>query len=295
MSNTAVNNMMQLNNIPFVEFTKGLVVDVFDALVESHITQMQEYANFVNTVSTGLTEYINNTIDNVSFTDVSNLITTYNLPTSPTFDIGKVLDKLQQPSLTDKPQIQTTANNQPTQSATVWDTLIRALGPIVNNLVDKVRDQNKIDSLKAVKEYNDKVTSFAEAIEDKVPTYSQIHDSIAALIASNKYALLQNIVNQGMMQLKVKRGKIETRLNFNTWTYDNTSSFSSTSKDDKQKEATNNLKLGGVWGLLSGNKGFNRTVDRVTTVTVNNSSSNSSSGTNINTFGSVILEFETYP
>lgn len=286
---------MQLNNIPFVEFTKGLVVDVFDALVESHITQMQEYANFVNTVSTGLTEYINNTIDNVSFTDVSNLITTYNLPTSPTFDIGKVLDKLQQPSSSEKPQIETTGNNTPTQSATVWDTLIRTLGPVISNLVDKVRDSNKISSLKAVQDYNNEVTSFGEAIADKVPTYSQIHDSIAAVIASNKYALLQNIVNQGTMQLKVERGEIETRLNFNTWTYDTQSQFSSNSINDKQKSASNNFTGSGILGLLTGKKSFNRNLERVTTVNVNTASSQSSSGTNINVFGGVKLYFRTAP
>jgi len=46
--NYAIDTAARFGEIPFVEFTKELVTGVFDSLVEAHILQMEEYANFVN-------------------------------------------------------------------------------------------------------------------------------------------------------------------------------------------------------------------------------------------------------
>ena len=95
------------------------------------------------------------------------------------------------------------------------------------------------------------------------------------------------------MQLKIKRGKIETRLSFNTWAYNTESNYSSNTTNTKDKTANNTFKGGGLLGILSGKKTFSRDINKVTTVSVNTASDSASSGTNINIFGGIILEFET--
>jgi hypothetical protein len=291
--NGAVDAAIRLTDIPFVDFTTDLVVNVFDSLVQSHIIQMQEYANFINTVSQGLTEYINNTIDNVSFSDVSNLITSYTLPTPPNFDLKSALENMMKPeNQNNKPELPD--SGQPVADSTKWwGGLMNVLAPIIAKLTDKIKDPNQLAGLKAVENFNSSVTNLAQATIEKMPTYGNIHKSIAALIASNKYALLQNIVSQGMMQLEVTKGVIESRLNFNTYTYDNTSQQSSTTTKDKQKNALNNFSGNGFLGFITGKKNFNRNVSKVTTVTLESASSNNSNGTNINIGGLVRVEFAT--
>jgi hypothetical protein len=290
MENPAMDAASRLNDIPFVDFTKGLVVDVFDALVETHITQMQEYASFVTVISNGLSAYINNTIDNVSFADISTFVSTYNLPQPPSFPLETALAALK--STTGQPAVPT-AGGTVADATKWWGGLMNALSPIVSKLVDKVKDPNLVTSLQAIDNFNNTVTDISQMAADKMPTYDQIHKSIAALIASNKYALLQNIVNEGKMQLKIKRGKIETRLSFNTWAYNTESNYSSTTTNTKDKTANNTFKGGGLLGILSGKRTFSRDVNKVTTVSVNSASDSASSGTNINIFGGIILEFET--
>ena len=234
MENPAMDAASRLNDIPLVDFTKGLVVDIFDALVETHITQMQEYASFVTVISNGLSAYINNTIDNVSFADISSFVSTYNLPQPKDFPLETALAALKSPVLSDTPPINDSAKADQTKW---WGGLMNTLGPIVSKLVDKVKDKKLEDSLKAIENFNSTVTDISQIAAGKMPTYDQIHKSIAALIASNKYALLQNIVNEGKMQLKIRRGKIETRLSFNTWAYNTESNYSSTTTNTKDKTA----------------------------------------------------------
>jgi hypothetical protein len=291
--NPALAAASRLNDIPFVDFTKGLVVDIFDALVETHITQMQEYASFVTVISNGLSAYINNTIDNVSFADISTFISSYNLPQPPLFPLKDALSALEKPAAGTKPELPSTSGGSVADSTKWWGGLMNTLGPLVSKLVDKVKDTNLETSLKAIDNFNNDVKDISTMAAAKMPTYEQIHKSIAALIASNKYALLQNVVNEGKMQLKIRRGKIETRLSFNTWAYDSHSDYSSTTTNTKDKSASNTFRGGGLLGFLSGRRSFNRDVNKVTTVSVNTASNSSSSGTNINIFGGVVLEFET--
>ena len=294
-TNRAVDAAIRLTDIPFVEFTRDLVVGVFDCLVQSHIIQMQEYANFVNTVSQGLTVYINNTIDNVSFTDISNFILSYNLPTPPNFDLKAVLEGMMKPSnLNDKPALPTAGQTVAVADTTKWwGGLMNTLGPVVSKLTDKIKDPNQLAHLKAIENFNLTVADITKATIDQIPTYKDIHKSLASLIASNKYALLQNIISEGMMQLKVSKGKIDTRLSFNTYTYDNSSQYSSTQIEDKQKTASNNFSGGGFLGFITGKRSFDRSVSKVTTVTNESSSQSESNGTNININGGLTLEFYT--
>lgn len=290
--NSAVDAAIRLRDIPFVEFTTDLVTQVFDSLVQSHIIQMHEYANFVNTLSQGLSEYINNTIDNVSFQDISNFISSYAIPTPPQLNLEPLLNKLKAPDTTTIPiNLPNTTTNS--ADATWWGSLISNLAPVVGKLVDKIKDPNLSNAYTALDNYNKTISNIQVVANASMPNYQDIQKAIGYLIASNKYSILQNMVNQGMMQLRVSRGKIETRLSFNTFTYENSNQYSSTNTTDKEKSASNKFSGGGLIGLLSGKKGFQRDVSKIITVTTEGSQSSSSSGTNISIFGGLVLEFET--
>ncbi|WP_435525478.1 hypothetical protein [Chryseobacterium indoltheticum] len=97
-----------------------------------------------------------------------------------------------------------------------------------------MKDPNEIAGVAALDKYNNDVLNGANNIV--IPTYKQIYDSIAALIASNKYGLLQTISKQGVMRLVVTEGEIETKITFSTW--NNSSSGSDAGYSEKAKVKT---------------------------------------------------------
>lgn len=283
MSNYAIDTAARFGEIPFVEFTKELVTGVFDSLVEAHILQMEEYANFVNSLTTDLSTYINNTQDGVTFDQISDFVLAYELPSVDNDDLTEVLGQLQAPTGSPTP-----ANPNPAQPATTdtwWGGLINGLAPAVSGLVDKIKDPTEIAGLNALNQYNQDVLAGASTIT--VPTYKQIHDAIAALITSNKYGLLQTMAKQGMMRLVVTEGEIETKITFSTW--NNSTSGSST--DDKVKDRTKTKDKRGIFGQIF--KGRDKTKTRTVTVNTAKSYQRDSSGTRVDIFGRVLIKFKT--
>ncbi len=166
------------------------------------------------------------------------------------------------------------------------------LGPAVSSLVDKIDDPSEAASYNALADYNDKVLSGATILAEDVPSYQAIYDSIAALIASNKYALLQNIVNQGMMRLVVTEGEIETKITFSTWNNTSTGSSSSYSNEDKVKSKRKRKVSFGLAGLYRNKRKVKRS-QRTVTVNTAKSYQRDSSGTKVDIFGRVLIRFKT--
>jgi hypothetical protein len=298
MANEAIDTAARFGEIPFVEFTKSLVTGVFDSLVEAHIQQMQEYGTFLNALTQDLSTYINNTVDNVSFSEISTFLLNYQLPTMDPAALASVMGALQNPAGNSAP---TGSNGNPPvngsggtapavstsdSSGKWWEGVIKSLGPAVYGLVDKIKDPNLKLRLDAITEYNDGVLGAA------IPSYKDIQSSIAALIASNKYALLQNMSKQGMLRLVVTEGEIETKITFSTWNSTESGSSESHSDKSKVKSATNNFTGGGILGLLRGNRSFSRDVNRVVTVNTAKSYQRDSSGTRVDIFGRVLIRFK---
>ena len=55
-----------LAEIGFPEFTSKLITDVFDSLIAANIRQTEAYVELIQAVSKSLTEYINDTKDDIS-------------------------------------------------------------------------------------------------------------------------------------------------------------------------------------------------------------------------------------
>lgn len=281
----------RFGEIPFVEFTKELITGVFDSLVEAHILQMEEYANFVNSMTLDLTTYINNTQDGVTFDQISDFLLQYELPEIDNSALNTLLSKLQAPTSAIPPQVLPTATPELVADGKWWDGLIKALGPVANSLVDKIKDPNKIAELNAIANYNGKILDSTASLP--IPKYTEIRNSVAALICSNKYSLLQNMVKQGMMRLVVTEGEIETKITFSTW--NNTVSGSEETHSDKTKlkSASNNFNGGGIVGIFKGKRSLSRNVNKVLTVNTAKSYQRDSSGTRVDIFGRVLIKFKT--
>jgi hypothetical protein len=63
---TAVTVATRLNEIRFPEFTAKLITDTFDALVSANIRQTEAYIELVTKITKTLTEFINETKDDIS-------------------------------------------------------------------------------------------------------------------------------------------------------------------------------------------------------------------------------------
>jgi len=288
--NYAIDTAARFGEIPFVEFTKELVTGVFDSLVEAHILQMEEYANFVNSLTQDLSTYINNTQDGVTFDQISDFVLNYELPQVDDSALASILDQLETPPGSTTPA--TTDDTRPASTDTWWGGLINALAPAVTNLADKVKDPNEIAGLDAFTTYNNAVLAGGTIAADKIPTYKQIHDAIAALISSNKYGLLQTMAKQGVMRLVVTEGEIETKITFSTWNTSMSGSETSHSDDTKNKTKAKQVAGGGILGIFRAKK-KSKATNRIITVNTAKSYQRDSSGTKVDIFGRVLIRFKT--
>jgi len=283
----AIDTAARFGDIPFVDFTTELVTGVFDSLVEAHLMQMEEYSSFINSMTQDLSTYINNTADGVSFDQISDFILKYELPKIGDEDLKTVMDALNGKG-TEPPSVDV-SSAAPADANKWWGGLINALAPSVENLVDKIKDPNQADKYKAISDYNNAVLTGTTAV---VPNYQQIYDSIAALIVSNKYGLLQTMAKQGLMRLVVTEGEIETKITFSTWNNSTTGSESSLDQKVKNKDKLKKAAGGGILGLFRASK-KSKTVNRTVTVNTAKSYQRDSSGTKVDIFGRVLIRFKT--
>lgn len=289
--NYAIDTAARFGEIPFVEFTKELVTGVFDSLVEAHITQMEEYASFVNSLTQDLSTYINNTQDGVTFDQISDFILNYELPTVDSSNLTTMLSKLESPPVPPTaPAVTQPGASQPATPDTWWGGLINGLSPAITSLAGKVNNPSEIAGYDAFKAYNDAV--LAGATQIPVPKYEQIHDAIAALIASNKYGLLQTMAKQGVMRLVVTEGEIETKITFSTWNTSSSGSDTSNSVNNTNKSKLKNVSGGGILGLYRAKK-KSKVTNRIVTVNTAKSYQRDSSGTKVDIFGRVLIRFKT--
>lgn len=289
--NYAIDTAARFGDIPFVEFTKDLLTGVFDSLVEAHLLQMEEYATFVASLTQDLSTYINNTVDGVSFDQISEFVQNFELPAIDPPKLADILDKLEAPaSATSHPPLHEDPSKG--EEEKWWHGLMNAVGGSLSDLVDKIGEPKATPALNALKEYNDKVLAGVAIAAADVPPYQQIHDAIAALITSNKYSLLITMARQGVMRLVVTEGEVESKITFSTWNnstrgYERTHKFREKDKVKEKKRTA--LGLVGLFRHKKKRKHVNRTV----TVNTAKSYQRDSSGSRVDIYGRVLVRFKT--
>jgi hypothetical protein len=257
----AVANTTRLSEISFPEFTATLITNTFNAITQSYIEQMAQYANLVQAVSQTLQDYINNTADDISADEIGVFLVA----------LGGLNDAALNFLLGDS----TTAGSLAQTEAAAINAAV-ALPPAAG-------------------------TSPTPATQGTLTaTRSQaIAQAIAKRIAANKYDLLQTMVRQGVLRLVVDNGTIETRLTFTAYGQA-ISSSSSTNRSLHEDTLATTLGGGfGAGGLIGTNVvggGFGG--GRVSTVSNLSVSTSQAShrdvtGSRVQIFGRVKLNFKT--
>jgi hypothetical protein len=250
----AVQEATHLDEIGFTEFTTKLITDVFDALVASNIRQMEAFTELLSAVGKSLTDYINDTKDDI--------------------DGAQILQFLSAvvPAETAEGDAQPTTKVQPTKQLASAD-------------VEAIKTAVAVPGVTGAPELN--ISPDSDLTADQVKAIS---DAVARRIAANKYTLLQEMVRQGMLRLVVESGRIETKLTFHTYT--NRSSVQNA--NTYSRKATDLRAKAGTGGALSKWVNASGSTSRTSmTVSTTSRQDQSSSGTAIDIFAGVIINFKT--
>ncbi len=175
----AVNQASRLSEIGFPEFTAKLVTDVFDALVSANIRQTEAYLSLVKEVGKSLTQYINDTRDDIGGEEIMQFLALVAPPDDASGD-SEDASKIK------------VGNSLTEPEATAIQGTLDISGETIND--------NAVSS---------------GAIDESA--YNKILDAVANRIAASKYDLLKEMVKQGILRLVVENGLIETRLTFTTY------------------------------------------------------------------------------
>lgn len=175
----AVNQASRLSEIGFPEFTAKLVTDVFDALVSANMRQTEAYIALIKEVGKSLTQYINDTKDDIGGDEIMQFLALVAPPENASGDSSDA-------------------------------SKVKVGGTLTADDATAIQQAVNIPGVNL----NDNSAS-AGAITQAA--YDKIMDAVANRIAANKYDLLKEMVKQGILRLVVENGLIETRLTFTTY------------------------------------------------------------------------------
>lgn len=252
----AMGYAKQIEEIGFPEFTTKLVGDTFDALIAANIRQQQAYIELLQATSKSLTDYINDTKDDITPAEIVQLFSAILPPRDNATD--------------DAP------------------TAVVVGGTLSGGENGEAAQLNKALAITdGSTTSNDNVATGGNITEQK---YQALVEAAAKRIAANKYTLLQEMVRLGMLRLVVTDGTIETRLNFRAYGSDyfakHTSDATRSSFSVRAQAQTGGLVS--AWVKASASTAY--TTMRVQTT---NTSERSSSSVDVQMMGGVKINFRT--
>lgn len=318
--NYALEAATRLNEIGFAEFTSDLISKTFEAIIDANLKQTESYIDLVKEMTKSLSTYINDTKLEISNQEVLD-----HLSSLPAFVDGQgvpILNQTQNPPTAPvallpgeelKPDVLTAVNKTFT-SGQLAATILQAAGnPAITTLVkDSLGMIGKLVSPsnaqvfpvsthpdyydpEQFKNYLSTNPQTANAKLDDA-AIAKLYDSVAEVIAGDKYALLQEMVKLGVLRLVVTDGVIRTSLTFSSFerSSKNTSSYDHHKESVSEKYKHRQAPSRGILKLirnrpLEKSKKKERDV-HVTTVTEQTSTAQ---GTNITIFGGVEIRFKT--
>jgi hypothetical protein len=177
---SAVSNATHLSEIRFPEFTASLINGTFDALISSNIRQMTAYVDLMRMVGQSLSDYINNTRDDITGDEVLAFL-------------EKIL-----------PAYVSDTNN--TTHVHTGSTLTAPQTKVLNDAIALPADASQ-------------AAPTISAGQLDASEMTQIINAVTNRLACNKYTLLKEMVKQGILRLVIETGTIETRLTFSAYDY----------------------------------------------------------------------------
>lgn len=316
--NYAIETAIRLRDIGFAEFTSDLITKTFEALIKANLDQTESYIALVQEISKSLTVYINETVDTIDNSEVQGYLAA--LPPFTNADGTPVLDQTGSApvTLTAGETVNPAGLNALSQQFTsgqLVETIVSAAG--ATGLTSLVKDAlGKVSQMMTGQPPATQTAVFPipgnssyyspAAFEAAFPSTTQIpidqvaiakiYDSVAEVIASNKYALLQEMVKLGVLRLVVERGVIRTGLSFTTWETESksASSYNHHKTAVTERHVERNRRAGGIVGIMrSRTMSRDRTKTRDLRVETTRENSSSSQGTNIVITGGVEIYFKT--
>ncbi|MDF7798311.1 hypothetical protein P4C99_02485 [Pontiellaceae bacterium B1224] len=250
---SAISNASRLDEIGFPEFTASLIGSTFDALISANIRQMEAYTEMLEQSAKILKDYINETKDDITGDEVLRFL-------------EEVL-----------PALETDAEGETTR--VYKDSTLTAAE--ASRLTDKLK-------LPAEAGVADTTVAAEKLTPSKLNT---ILDAVAIRLAANKYNLIQNVIKQGLLRLVIENGVLETRLHFSAW--DRRSYTRKTSSYNRTSSTRRKTGASGLFSSLFSGPSISSSRNTALSVKTASTSANASSGTNINIFGGVKLNFKT--
>ncbi|MEM8585900.1 MAG: hypothetical protein AAGF87_16605 [Bacteroidota bacterium] len=212
----------------YVSFTTKLITDTFEALLQAHHSQIQAYAELVGTLSKGLTAYINETKNEVSPVEILQFLSSLPLEQAGLLEPGQYIEYSNPDDNSNEPQLVLMKDSEgPEESATEVDDGLQKLvkkifspvdtaGNLIKSLVNGVKNifsepvrTNQIP----VEEYNtytELVKGYESGGTPPASPQTLFLELIKQTISYNKYGLLENMVETGLMRLVVDKGLITT-------------------------------------------------------------------------------------
>lgn len=254
-----------LSNIGFAEFTTQLVVDVFDGLVTQNIRQMQAYMDLVESLAKTDGVYVEQNYDDVDSSLVDSLLARAvpdpSLSGSTLVSTGNALTGAHVEALNDAMEL-SVENGGLTKTISDDDPMAIS--------------GNEVTLKTAVADDATALTLTGDEVE-------LIREAAARRIAYKQISSLREMAKMGLMRLVVDSGSIETRLTFSmTADSESTSTSSSVSIGSRSASAT------GRWMKVSASAATSRV--RVSTAS---SFNQDTSGSSVQVFGSVKINFKT--
>jgi len=256
-------NDTPLNEIGFAEFTAKLITDVFNALVSANMTQTQSYLLLMQSVSKDLTTFINDTRDDIAGAQILDLLT-----------------RLLPDAATGSSKVVKGGTLQPDEAKTLGRSLAIANDTDVTHGALLTRLDGAGAPLK-----------IAEPVDGGGPAwFDAIIQAAARRIAADKYTLLKELVKMGLLRLVVEHGVIETRLCYNTYA-------SAYHAQESSNYTTGNMATqmkvgGGLMGFLIGGPSMSVSTNTLTVSTAR-STDRDISGSSVQVFGRVQIDFKT--
>ena len=322
--NYAIDTATRLRDIGFAEFTSDLITKTFEALIKANLDQTESYIALVQEMTKSLSVYINETVDTIDNTEIQGYLAA--LPPFSNADGTPVLNQ----AGSGTPPVTLTAGEtvnpaglnalgQQFTSGQLVETIVSAAGATgltslvkdalgkVSQMVTGLPSSTQAATQAAVFPIPGNTTYYSPAaFEAAFPpateilidqaAIAKIYDSVAEVIASNKYALLQEMVKLGVLRLVVERGVIRTALSFTTWENESksASSYDHHKAAVSERHVERNRRAGGIIGMMRARTmSRDRTKTRDLRVETTRESSSSSQGTNIVITGGVEIYFKT--
>lgn len=258
-------NDTPLNEIGFAEFTSKLITDVFYALVSANVTQTKSYLELLQSVSKSLTEFINETHDEIGGAQILDLLTRV-LPDTATATTKVVK----------------TATLAPEDAKTLGQTLAIETdtdtrhGAIVTKLKDATAPV--------------KLSDVADGGTSGPTVFDAVLRAAARRLAADKYTLLKEMVKMGLLRLVVEHGVVETRLCYST--YASTYHQAESASYETQASAMSVKVGGGLMGFLMGAPTMNLSRNSLKVSTAR-TTDRDISGSSVQVYGRVQIDFKT--